>query len=443
MSDVASRNYIFHLTRILEDETQNITKSVKKYIKFLRNAAVDTENRKFPSVIVKLFKEIKKGENPRGLNTGELVHALNLSWKPTGRLIVKKTADPTVFIIRFSNAADFAAAIYSIPNRAQGFLLTMRMWNNETKVENVDFSAQDFWVNFILMGDLVEKQYVAKQVADKIGKVLNLIGPLNDRGEYQAYVVADISFGMSLVHEVKVIIIDPNDTETVKVKIFFMEVPHQTCFRCWHVDASHSLEKCNARRSIYNKNCPKVYVYNEEEEIRNEDAQTSAEVEDVTIEAAGIRIYDSGIDMEDQQRRGIKRRRSKYDSVSSFNNMEMPGVGIIGDGRKNVKDREGASTYCNSDAGGKSSINIEEGLKDEMRGIRIVDKGKSPGFESSGSKPKESFHKRRQENWFRLIDHYSAPKIENPWVLINKNNIIGGVGKDGVTKEKVCDNYDE
>ncbi|KAI3947134.1 hypothetical protein MKW92_017655 [Papaver armeniacum] len=105
MSDVPSRNYIFHLTSILEDETQNITKSVKKYIEFLRNAAVDIENRKFPSVIVKLFKKIKKGENPRGLNTGELVHALNLSWKPTGRLIVKKTVDPRVFIIRFSNAA--------------------------------------------------------------------------------------------------------------------------------------------------------------------------------------------------------------------------------------------------------------------------------------------------------------------------------------------------
>ncbi|KAI3892396.1 hypothetical protein MKX03_012614 [Papaver bracteatum] len=135
MSDVPHRNYI------LEDESQSITKYVKKYIEFLRNNAVKIENRRFPRVIVNLFKEIKKGDDPRGLSTRELVHALNLSWKPTGRLIVKKIADPKVFIIIFSNAADFAAAIYSIPNIAQGFLLTMRMWSNEAKVENVDFSA--------------------------------------------------------------------------------------------------------------------------------------------------------------------------------------------------------------------------------------------------------------------------------------------------------------
>ncbi|KAI3843739.1 hypothetical protein MKX03_018392 [Papaver bracteatum] len=106
MSDVPHRNYIFHLTNILKDESQNITKYVKKYIEFLRNAVVEIENRKFPRVIVKLFKEINKGDDPIGLNTGELVHALNLSWKPTGRLIVKKTAKPRVFIIRFSNVVD-------------------------------------------------------------------------------------------------------------------------------------------------------------------------------------------------------------------------------------------------------------------------------------------------------------------------------------------------
>ncbi|KAI3878894.1 hypothetical protein MKX03_003015, partial [Papaver bracteatum] len=144
MSEVPTRNYIFHIISILEDETQTMT----------RNVVVDIENRKFPRVIVKLFKEIKQGGDPRCLKTGELVHAFNLSWKPTGRLVVRKTADPKVFIIRFSNAADFAATIYSIPNKAQGFLLSMRMWNNETKVENVDFYAQDYWVNFILRGDL-------------------------------------------------------------------------------------------------------------------------------------------------------------------------------------------------------------------------------------------------------------------------------------------------
>ncbi|KAI3836973.1 hypothetical protein MKW98_005306, partial [Papaver atlanticum] len=149
------------------------------YIEFLRDASIAIEKRKYPRVIVKLFKEIKKGDDPRGLKTGELVYALNMSWSPTGRIIVRKTADPKVFTIRFSNAVDFVAAIYFIPNRDQGKLLSMHMFSSETKIEEIDFTSHDYWVKFELRGDLVEKGFVAKKVTSKIGRVLTLIGPLN------------------------------------------------------------------------------------------------------------------------------------------------------------------------------------------------------------------------------------------------------------------------
>ncbi|KAI3959723.1 hypothetical protein MKW98_018823, partial [Papaver atlanticum] len=85
MSDVPTRNYIAHLSDVLEDQTQPLSQSLKYYIEFLRDASIAIENRKFPRVIVKLFKEIKKGDDPRGLKTSEMLYALNNSWSPTGR----------------------------------------------------------------------------------------------------------------------------------------------------------------------------------------------------------------------------------------------------------------------------------------------------------------------------------------------------------------------
>lgn len=58
------------------------------------------------------------------------------------------------------------------------------MWSSETRIEDIDFNSHDFWIKFELRGDLVEKGYVAKQVADKVGRVFTLIGPLNSQGEY-------------------------------------------------------------------------------------------------------------------------------------------------------------------------------------------------------------------------------------------------------------------
>ncbi|KAI3945801.1 hypothetical protein MKW98_023075 [Papaver atlanticum] len=176
MSDVPTRNYIAHLTEVLEDQVQPLSTSLRYYVEFLRDASEAIEKRRYPRVIVKLFKEIKKADDPRGLKTGEMAYALNMAWSPTGRIIIRKTADPKIFIIRFSNAADFADAIYSIPNRVHGKLLSMRMFNSDTKVEEVDFIVQDYWVRLNLRGDLVEKGFVAKQVACKIGRVLTLIG---------------------------------------------------------------------------------------------------------------------------------------------------------------------------------------------------------------------------------------------------------------------------
>ncbi|KAI3848763.1 hypothetical protein MKX03_011377, partial [Papaver bracteatum] len=85
------------------------------------------------------------------MRVGEMAYALNMALSPTGRIIIKKIADPRVFTIRFSNASDYAAAIYSIPNRVHGKLLTMRHWSGDTKLEDINFNAQDYWIKFNLI----------------------------------------------------------------------------------------------------------------------------------------------------------------------------------------------------------------------------------------------------------------------------------------------------
>ncbi|KAI3858087.1 hypothetical protein MKW98_029561, partial [Papaver atlanticum] len=224
MSDIPTENYIAHLTSFLNNEDTPLPPSFRYYIDFLRTSAILIDHRKYARVVVKLFKEIKKKDDSRGLKVGEITFALNIAWAPTGRLIIKKTKDPKVFIIKFSNPSDFAAAIYSIPNRVHGKLLTMRLWSSDTKLEEVDFNSQDYWIKFELRSDLVEKGVVAKQVADKVGLVFNLLGPLNNRGKYKSYVLVDIT--KALVHQVKVIILKGSDRETIKLKIFYMEIPH-------------------------------------------------------------------------------------------------------------------------------------------------------------------------------------------------------------------------
>lgn len=318
MSDVPTRNYIAHLIEVLEDQVQPLSTSKKYYVEFLRAAAEAIEKRRYPRVIVKLFKEIKKGDDPRGLKTGELAYALNMAWSPTGRIIIRKTVDPKISIIRFSNAADFDAAIYSIPNRVHGKLLSMRVFNIDIKVEEVDFTAQDYWVRFNLRGDLVEKGFVAKHVTCKIGRVLNLIGPLNPQGEYQAHVIADTS--KALVHEVKIIILDNYkvheiaDKETIKLRILYMEIPHGTCRKCWFVDGDHSEEKCRAK-IIASKNIfPKVYVYNGYEEVSTVPVQDT-DVAVLVNAATCLQIYESEIDRVEYQSRGTKGRRTRQEHI--------------------------------------------------------------------------------------------------------------------------------
>ncbi|KAI3912170.1 hypothetical protein MKW92_046538, partial [Papaver armeniacum] len=267
MSDIPTENYLAHLNEILDDQTQPLSSSFRYYVEFLRNSANLIDKGRFTRIIVKLFKEIKRGDDPRGMKIGEMLFALNNAWQPTGRIIIQKTADPKIFIIRFTNASDFAAAIYSIPNRVNGKLLTMRMWSSNSRIEDIDFTAQDFWVRFELSGDLVEKGFVAGKVAEKIGKVLTLIGPVNEKGEYQAHVIADLT--KALVHQIKIIIMNGEDRETIKLKIFFMVIPHGICRKCWNVDGEHSDEICRVRREKYNKTIPKVYVYEEESENQN------------------------------------------------------------------------------------------------------------------------------------------------------------------------------
>ncbi|KAI3908847.1 hypothetical protein MKW98_029397 [Papaver atlanticum] len=255
MSDIPTENYIAHLSSFLEDQDNPLSDSFRYYIEFLRFATIQIEQRKFPRVVVKFFKEKKKKDNPRGLRVGELSYALNMAWSPTGKLIIKKTTDPKVFIIRFSNAGDFAAAIYSIPNRVHGKLLTMGQWSSDIKIEDVDFNAQDYWIKFNLRGDLVEKGFVAEMVAEKVGRVLNLVGPNNLEGEYKDHVLVDIT--KALVHQIKIIIIEGTDRETIKMKIFFLEIPHGTCRDCWHLDGDHLEEKCREKYIEYQKNFPK------------------------------------------------------------------------------------------------------------------------------------------------------------------------------------------
>ncbi|RZC81621.1 hypothetical protein C5167_044204 [Papaver somniferum] len=93
------------------------------------------------------YNPLTKKDDPEGLIVGEMEFALNQAWSPIGRLIIKKTSNPKVFIIRFTNASDFAAAVYSIPNRVRGKLLTMRLWTIESKIEEIDFNDQDRWIN--------------------------------------------------------------------------------------------------------------------------------------------------------------------------------------------------------------------------------------------------------------------------------------------------------
>ncbi|XP_026431607.1 uncharacterized protein LOC113328814 [Papaver somniferum] len=154
------------------------------------------------------------------------------------------------------------ATIYSIPNKVHGKLLSMGLWNSTSKLEEIDFDAQDFWINFKLRSGLMEKEYVAKMVAEKVGKILTLIGPLNSQGEYNAHVVVDLK--KALVHQMKVIIIEGDDKETIKLNIFFMGIPHGTCRSCWHVHEIHSEEICRVRHVEYLKNHPKVFVYGNE-----------------------------------------------------------------------------------------------------------------------------------------------------------------------------------
>ncbi|KAI3952211.1 hypothetical protein MKW98_005906 [Papaver atlanticum] len=161
MSDVRTNDYLAHLTSFIDDQDNPLSYSFRYYLEFLRFVTIQIEQKKFPRVVVKLFKEIKKNDVPRGLRVGEMSYALNMAWSPTGRIIIKKTADPRVFIIRFSNVGDYAAAIYSITNRVHGKLLTMRHWSGDTKLEDIHFNSQDFWIKLKLIGDLVEKGFVA------------------------------------------------------------------------------------------------------------------------------------------------------------------------------------------------------------------------------------------------------------------------------------------
>ncbi|KAI3895963.1 hypothetical protein MKW98_025754 [Papaver atlanticum] len=368
MLDIPTENYLAHLNEIIEDQVQPLSNSFRYYAEFLRDTANLIDKGRFTRVIVKLFKEIKKNDDPRGLKIGEMLFALNNAWQPTGHFIIQKTADPKIFIIRFTNAGDFAAAIYSIPNRVHGKLLTMRMWSSTQRIEDIDFTAQDFWISFELRGELVEKGNVAIKVAEKVGKVLTLIGPVNEKGEYQAHVIADLT--TALVHQVKIIILDGVDRETIKLRKFFMVIPHGTCRKCWNVDGEHSDEKCRPRIAEYKRNMPKVYVYIEDGEIpgANNQADIAIELEDVA------RSINHPKEVDSSEKEGPAKTGGSTDNI-----------GIIG-GRR----------YA-----GLCMNNLSNDEQRRMKGKSIVPEG-------SNDNQKELKQKKKQENWFRMMSQYTG-----------------------------------
>ncbi|KAI3938105.1 hypothetical protein MKW98_018661 [Papaver atlanticum] len=421
MSEIPTDNYLVHLNEIIEDQVQPLSNSFRYYAEFLRDTANLIDKGRFTRVIVKKFKEIKKHDDPRGLKIGEMLFALNNAWQPTGRLIIQKTADPKIFIIRFTNAWDFPVAIYSIPNRFHGKLLTMLMWSNTQRIEDIDFTAQDFWISFEMRGDLVERGNVAIKVAEKVGKVLTLIGHVNEKGEYQAHVIADLT--TALVHQVNIIILDGVDRETIKLKKFFMVIPHGTCRKCWNVDGEHSDEKCRSRIAEYKRNMPKVYVYIEDGEIpgaNNQDAEVDERVENLANAAAGLRIYESEIDRVDFQTRGTKRRRIEDDisieledvtrsinQPKEVDNSEKEGPAKTGGSTDSIGSRgemgknKNVGVIGDRRYAGLCMNNLSDDEQRRLKGKSIVPKG-------SSDSQKELKQKKKQENWFRMLSQYTG-----------------------------------
>ncbi|KAI3856468.1 hypothetical protein MKW98_008920, partial [Papaver atlanticum] len=286
MSDIPTNDYIDHLTNVLNDESLN--GSIRKHVKFLRLAALMIQKSKFSRVIVKLYKEIKGSDNPRGLRIDEMAFALKRDWSTMGRLIIRKTIDSQIFIIRFSQASDFATAIFSNPNRVHGKFLSMRLYNGDENIHEIDFKGQDVCIEFTLRSDLVVKGYVARKVAEKVGYVLSLSGPLSKKGDYTTHVLVD--FSKALVHQIKIILLKGRDKETIKLIIFYICIPHSTCRDCWYVD--HIGSKCEDRIKEYRRHFPRIFINEDEEETVTQPEKQDKNVEKLVEAATTLRIYE-------------------------------------------------------------------------------------------------------------------------------------------------------
>ncbi|KAI3888012.1 hypothetical protein MKX03_023903, partial [Papaver bracteatum] len=110
----------------------------------MRIAAISIEGGKYPRLVGKLFKKLLPTDDPRGLRVDEMPYAINLIWLPVGRIIIKKTPDPQVFVFRFTTTGDFATAIYENPSRVHGNLLTFRFQSTDVQPHHLDFTVHDF-----------------------------------------------------------------------------------------------------------------------------------------------------------------------------------------------------------------------------------------------------------------------------------------------------------
>ncbi|KAI3912724.1 hypothetical protein MKW92_047169, partial [Papaver armeniacum] len=295
---------------------------IRKHVEFLRLAALMIQEGKFSRVIVKLYKEIKGSDNPRGLRIDEMAFALNRDWSTMGRLIIRKTADPQVFIIRFSQGSDFATAIFSNPNRVHGKFLSMRIYNGDENINKIDFNEQDVYIEFTLKSDLGSKRICCKEGNEKVGYVMSLLGPLSKKGDYTSHVLVDLS--KALVHQIKIILLKGRDKETIKLRIFYICIPHGTCREYWYVD--HIGSKCEARIEEYRRHFPRIFINEDEEETLGQPKKQDKSVENLVEAATTLRIYESQLDKYEHMSRGIKRRRigvEGEDSEDKNNGKEM------------------------------------------------------------------------------------------------------------------------
>ncbi|XP_026455460.1 uncharacterized protein LOC113356514 isoform X3 [Papaver somniferum] len=97
-------------------------------------------------------------------------------------------------------------------------------------------------------------------VADKVGEVLAMVGPVDKAGLYKAHVLVDLT--APLRHKIR---IRYEDFETLDVKVYFDSLPHATCRYCWNIN--HNQLTCSDSQLHHRRNIPTV-IFEDEENAR-------------------------------------------------------------------------------------------------------------------------------------------------------------------------------